>query len=86
LLQGVLPFHSIINNTPKMKKFGILLVIIGLALTIITAVTFFTKEKVVDIGEVVITRNKPHHLNWSPLVGIAVIGVGGIVILVSSKK
>jgi hypothetical protein len=69
-----------------MKKAGILIILLGLGLTIFTAVTIFTKEKVVDIGEVHITRNKPHHLNWSPLIGIAVMGIGGVVLLLSSKK
>jgi hypothetical protein len=69
-----------------MKKAGIIIVILGLALTIFTAITFFTREKVVDIGSLKITANKPHHLSWSPLIGVAVMGVGGIVILISSKK
>ena len=69
-----------------MKKAGIIIVILGLALTIFTAITFFTREKVVDIGSLKITANKPHHLSWSPLIGRAVMGVGGVVILISSKK
>ena len=55
-------------------------------LTIFTAFTFFTREKVVDIGKVHITRNKPHNLNWSPLIGVAVMGIGGVLLLVSSKR
>ena len=69
-----------------MKKTGIVIIILGLLLTIITTITFITKEKVVDIGDVHITRNKAHNLRWSPLVGIAVMGIGGVVLLVSSKK
>ncbi len=55
-------------------------------LTIFTAFTFFTKEKVVDIGNVEITSDKPHHLNWSPLVGLGVMAVGGMVLWQSTKK
>jgi len=69
-----------------MKKVGIFIVILGLALTIFTTVTFFTKEKVIDIGSIKITTNKPHHLNWSPLIGLALIGIGGIVLLQSNKR
>jgi divalent metal cation (Fe/Co/Zn/Cd) transporter len=69
-----------------MKKAGILIVLLGLALTIFTAITFFTREKVVDIGSLKITANKPHHLSWSPLIGIAVMGVGGVVIFMSPRK
>jgi hypothetical protein len=69
-----------------MKKLGIAIILIGLGLTIFTVFTVFTKEKVVAIGNVEITRDKPHRLNWSPLIGIAVMGVGGIVFWQSSKK
>jgi hypothetical protein len=69
-----------------MKKSGIVLIIIGLALTIFTAFTLFTREKVVDLGNVHITKNKPHHLNWSPILGIAVMGIGGIVLWMSPKR
>jgi hypothetical protein len=69
-----------------MKIAGIILIVIGLGLTVFTAFTFFTKEKVVDLGTVEISRNKPHTLDWSPLIGIAVIGVGGIVLWQSNKK
>jgi hypothetical protein len=69
-----------------MKRTGLVIVIIGLLLTVFTAITFFTREKVVEIGSLKIIANKPHHLYWSPFIGIAVMGVGGVVILISSKK
>lgn len=69
-----------------MKKVGIIIIIIGLGLTIFTAFTFFTKEKVVDFGTVEITTNKPHHLNWSPLIGVAIMAIGGVVFWQSSNK
>jgi len=69
-----------------MKKAGIVIVILGLILTIFTAVTFFTKERVAKIGDINIMANKRHHLNWSPLIGVAVIGIGGVVYLISPKK
>jgi hypothetical protein len=69
-----------------MKKAGIFILIVGLLLTIFTAITFFTREKVVDIGTLEITANKRHHLNWSPLVGVGVMVIGGVVVLMSPKK
>jgi hypothetical protein len=69
-----------------MKKAGIFIIILGLALTIFTAITFFTREKVVDIGSLKITANNPHHLSWSPLIGIAVMIAGGVVVIMSPKK
>jgi hypothetical protein len=69
-----------------MKKTGIITILIGLVLTVITTITFFTKEKVVDLGKVEITTQKPHRLSWSPLIGIAIIGIGGIILWQSPKK
>jgi hypothetical protein len=69
-----------------MKKAAILIFIVGLILTIFTAFTVFTREKVVDIGSLEITANKPHHLNWSPLIGVAVMGIGGVLFLMAPKK
>lgn len=69
-----------------MKKAGIIILIIGLALTIFTTVTFFTKEKIVDMGEIQISANKRHNLNWSPFIGLAVMAVGGVLMLVPSKR
>ncbi len=69
-----------------MKKAGIVLIVAGFLLTAFTAFTFFTREKVVDLGKVEITANKPHHLKWSPLIGVAVMGLGGLLLLLPGKK
>jgi len=69
-----------------MKKAGFFIIIVGLILTVFTTITFFTRQKVVDIGTVKITRNQSHHLNWSPLIGIVVVGVGGAILLIPRKK
>lgn len=68
-----------------MKRAGIVIMVIGVVLTLFTAVTFFTKKKVVDIGSLEITANKPHRVSWSPLIGLAIIGIGGVITLVSKK-
>jgi hypothetical protein len=69
-----------------MKQTGIALLIIGMALTIFTTFKFFTKEKVVDIGALEITRDKPHSFAWSPVIGIVVMGIGGAVVWQSTRK
>ncbi|MDP3436485.1 MAG: hypothetical protein Q8S04_04525 [Bacteroidales bacterium] len=69
-----------------MKNLGFIIILAGLVLTIFSVVTVFTREKVVDIGKVEITRDKPHNLNISPFVGIAVMGVGGVIVFMSRKK
>ena len=69
-----------------MKNTGIILLVIGLALTVFTTFKFFTEEKIIEIGKVEITRDKPHNYSWSPLIGIAIMGIGGIILWKGSKK
>ncbi len=69
-----------------MKKAGIVILIVGLLLTIFTTFSYFTREKVVDLGKVEITANKKHRVAWSPLIGLGVIGLGGVVFLMAPKK
>jgi hypothetical protein len=69
-----------------MKTSGIILMLIGLGLTVFTAFTFFTKEKVVDLGVVEVTRNAPHYINWSPFIGMAVMVIGAFLVLRARKN
>ena len=69
-----------------MKATGIVLLILGLGLTIFTSVKLFTREKVVDIGKLEITRDKPNYLSWSPVIGVVVMAVGGVLIWQGGRK
>lgn len=69
-----------------MKQAGLAIFVIGLLITIFTGFKYVTREKVVDIGEIQISRDKTHNLAWSPLVGVAVMAVGGVVFFLSKKK
>ncbi len=69
-----------------MKTTGIVLLIAGLLLTIFTSVSFFRKEKVLDIGKLEVTADKKESVNWPPYLGIVVMIVGGIVLWQGTKK
>ena len=69
-----------------MKKLGFVILIIGVLITIFTGFKFVTREKVVDMGEIQISRNKKHSLAWSPLIGVGVMVIGGGIILFGEKK
>lgn len=68
-----------------MKATGIILLVVGVLLTAFTSFNFFTKEKVVDVGKLEINKDKKHHVNWSPWVGVALMG-GGVLFLVFGAK
>jgi hypothetical protein len=69
-----------------MKTAGIVLLVVGLMMTLYSGFTYVTKEKVVDIGSVEITRDKDHSVDWQPYVGIGVMLVGGAVLVFGKKR
>jgi hypothetical protein len=69
-----------------MKATGIIILILGLGLTLFTSVKYFTRDKVVDIGKLEISKDRPHRVAWSPLIGVAIMGIGGIVLWQASKS
>jgi hypothetical protein len=69
-----------------MKTAGIVIILAGLIITLITGVKFVTREKVVDMGELQISRNKNHSLAWSPIAGVVVMAIGGGVLLLGFRK
>jgi len=69
-----------------MKTIGIAIMIIGLGMTIFNAITFITRQKVVDLGVMEVTRNQPHYVNWSPFIGLSIMVIGAFLILRARKK
>ena len=69
-----------------MKITGIILLVLGVVMTIFTTFKFFTKEEVVDIGKLEISMDKPHKVVWSPVVGIVLMGIGGVILWQAAKK
>jgi hypothetical protein len=69
-----------------MKRLGIVLLIIGLILTVVTGFKFFTKKEIVDIGNVEISKSEPHRVNWSPYVGVGIMVIGGIMVIASRRS
>ena len=69
----------------QLKNLGIAMVIIGTVMMAYTGFNYVTTEKVVDFGPIQVNKEVNHPINWSPIVGI-VLAVGGIVLIVSSKK
>jgi hypothetical protein len=68
-----------------MKNVGIVLVVIGLIMMIITGFNYVTREKVVDVGPVEVNAKENHPVQWSPIVG-GILLIAGIIVMVSNKK
>jgi hypothetical protein len=68
-----------------MKKISLFIIAIGFLITVFTGFSYITREKVVDIGDLEITANKNHAIEWSPIVGVVMMVVGGGLYLFGSK-
>jgi len=64
-----------------MRTFGIILVVAGVLMAIITGFNFTTEKKVVDLGPLQVNKEESHHVGWPTYTGgiIALIGIGFIV-------
>jgi hypothetical protein len=69
-----------------MKTTAIIILIVGLLMTLYTGFGWVTKEKVVDLGAVEITKNKHHSATWPPLVGIGIMILGGALLVADKKR
>lgn len=69
-----------------MRKAGIIIFAIGLFVTLVTGFNFVSEEKIVDIGHVQNSADMNHSLDWSPITGVVVMAIGGVVVLVVGKE
>ena len=69
-----------------MKNAGIVILLVGLLMTTYTGFTYFTREKVVDIGKLEITKENQHSVNWQPYVGIGIMIIGGVVLVLGVNR
>lgn len=69
-----------------MKLLGIILIVLGLILTIYTTFSYFSEDKILDLGRVEISKEKKHHISWSPVLGIILLVGGAMIVWRSDKK
>jgi hypothetical protein len=68
-----------------MKNLGILLMILGIVMMIITGFNIVTEKKVVDIGPIEVNKEQKHPIQWSPIIG-GVLFIAGIGVIMTAKK
>ena len=68
-----------------MKLIGVLLIVFGIVALVTGGIRYTTHEKVLDIGPVEATTEKHKMIPFSPIVGLASIA-GGIVVLVVGSR
>ena len=68
-----------------MKLIGVLLIVFGVIALAVGSIRYTTREKVLDIGPLQATTEKDHLIPLSPIVGLASLA-GGIVLVVTSAR
>lgn len=69
-----------------MKKAAMLILVLGVLITVFAGYNFVMQEKVVEIGQLEITKKKNNIMQWSPVIGIVVMLVGGGLLFYSAEK
>ncbi len=67
------------------RTIGFIMIAVGVVMVAYTGFTYFTTEKVVNLGTIEIQQKKSHPIQWSPYVGVALI-VGGIAVVLIGKN
>ena len=71
--------------TMKPSVIAILLIVIGALMLAYQGFTYTTREKAIDLGPIQVTAEKQHFVYLPPVIG-GVLLVGGILMLISSKR
>ena len=68
-----------------MKLIGVLLMVFGIVALVLGGITYTKREKVLDVGPITATTERQKTIPLSPIVGIASLA-GGIVLLVVGSR
>ena len=69
----------------RMKKIGIVLIVIGIVMLVVRGFTYTKQEKVAEIGPIEINAKEKKKVSW-PLYAGGVIAVAGLVLVLFDKK
>jgi len=65
---------------------GLILVVLGLVALAVPTVTFFTTERVADVGFFKIDISRPHTIVFNPIVGGVALAAGIVLVLVGLRS
>lgn len=65
---------------------GLILAVLGLVALAVPSVTYFTTERVADVGFFKIDISRPHTIVFNPIVGVVVLAVGIVLVLLGLRS
>ena len=69
-----------------MKMLGIVLIVLGVVGVLYGGFTWTTKDKVVDLGPVEVTKDKTHSVPLPPIAGAVSLIAGTALVVMSGRK
>lgn len=69
-----------------MKKAGLVILVIGVLISFFSGISFDSEEQVAEEESYEVTADDTDRSNWIPMVGVAVMTVGGIVFILGGKE
>lgn len=69
-----------------LKIVGIVLIIFGFAVLGYKGISYTKQDKVAEIGSMQVTVSNQEHIYFSPLVGVAAILAGGILVFLGRRS
>ena len=64
---------------------GLLLVVLGIVALVIPSITYFTTERVADVGFLRIEVSRPHTIVFNPIVGVVALTIGIVLVLIGRR-
>jgi hypothetical protein len=77
------------KGSPKMRPMllvGLILVVAGIIAVAVPSITFFTRERIADVGFFAIDVSRPHTFFLNPAVGIIVLAVGAVLTMMGLRS
>jgi len=65
---------------------GLILAVFGLIALSVSSFTYFTTERVADVGFFKIDVSRPHTIAFNPAVGVAALAVGAVLSIVGLRS
>jgi hypothetical protein len=69
-----------------MNIIGLILVVLGIVALAVPSVTYFTTERVADVGFFAIDLSRPHTIVFNPIVGAIALAAGIVLVLVGLRS
>lgn len=69
-----------------MKTFGLVLILIGIAMILVKGFSVTTEKKVVDLGPLEVNKKENKWIGWPTYAGAAIAVVGALLVFTSPKK